>query len=125
MVRRRAWPPERCSFRALHALWVNRAASSLRRGKGKGRGAEGVGPAHREQGDGELFRVLEGFPDLAHDDKVDACTAPWNCSTPKCKAEGYYEWLSVTAQARKEQPDHRRPRPFGPRLGRMAGEQKE
>jgi len=26
----------------------------------------------------ELFRVLEGFPDLAHDDEVDACTTLGN-----------------------------------------------
>jgi hypothetical protein len=25
-------------------------------------------------GNEELFRVLEGFPDLAHDDEVDACS---------------------------------------------------
>ena len=28
----------------------------------------------------ELFRVLEGFPDLAHDDEADAAAEPWICS---------------------------------------------
>jgi len=29
----------------------------------------------------ELFRVLEGFPDVAHDDEVDACSGASKCST--------------------------------------------
>jgi hypothetical protein len=33
------------------------------------------------RGNEELFRVLEGFPDLAHDDEVDACTKPGTCSS--------------------------------------------
>jgi hypothetical protein len=35
-------------------LGVRRALSSLGGGKGYGRGAEGVGPSHRKEGDGEL-----------------------------------------------------------------------
>ena len=37
----------------------------------------------------ELFRILEGFPDLAHDDEVDACSgsAP-PCSTPPAHPDG-------------------------------------
>ena len=30
----------------------------------------------------DLFRVLEGFPDLAHDDEVDACSGALECSIP-------------------------------------------
>ena len=32
----------------------------------------------------DLFRVLEGFPELAHDDEVDTCSGPWKCSIPTC-----------------------------------------
>ena len=31
----------------------------------------------------ELFRVLEGFPDLAHDDEVDAC----QMRRPSCRPQ--------------------------------------
>jgi predicted phage terminase large subunit-like protein len=31
----------------------------------------------------ELFRVLEGFPELAHDDEVDACTGALEMLNPR------------------------------------------
>ena len=31
----------------------------------------------------DLFRVLEGFPDLAHDDEADACSGASKCSIHK------------------------------------------
>ena len=31
----------------------------------------------------ELFRVLEGFPDLAHDDEVDACSGTLEMLNPE------------------------------------------
>jgi predicted phage terminase large subunit-like protein len=34
----------------------------------------------------ELFRVLEGFPDLAHDDEVDACSGALEMLNPHMKS---------------------------------------
>jgi len=31
----------------------------------------------------ELLRILEGFPDLAHDDEVNPAAEPWKCSLPR------------------------------------------
>jgi len=39
----------------------------------------------------ELFRVLEGFPDLAHDDEVDACSEALEMLNPPMKDFGIYE----------------------------------
>ena len=39
----------------------------------------------------ELFRVLEGFPDLAHDDEVDACSGALEMLNPNMKGWGAYE----------------------------------
>jgi len=33
----------------------------------------------------ELFRVLEGFPDLAHDDEVDACSGALEMLNPQMR----------------------------------------
>jgi len=51
----------------------------------------------------ELFRILEGFPDLAHDDEVDACSGALEMLNPGMKSWGYYEWLRQKAEALKEQ----------------------
>ena len=39
----------------------------------------------------ELFRVLEGFPELAHDDEVDACSGALEMLNPHMKSWGFYE----------------------------------
>jgi predicted phage terminase large subunit-like protein len=39
----------------------------------------------------ELFRVLEGFPDLAHDDEVDACSGALEMLNPPMKGWGFFE----------------------------------
>src|SRR5580693_1653074 len=39
----------------------------------------------------ELFRVLEGFPDLAYDDEVDACSGALEMFSPNMKYWGIYE----------------------------------
>src|SRR6202043_3426356 len=39
----------------------------------------------------EVFRVLEGFPDLAHDDEVDACSGALEMLNPQMKSWGLYE----------------------------------
>jgi predicted phage terminase large subunit-like protein len=39
----------------------------------------------------DLFRVLEGFPDLAHDDEVDACSGALEMLNPQMKGFAQYE----------------------------------
>ena len=39
----------------------------------------------------DLFRVLEGFPDLAHDDEVDACNGALEMLNPDMKGYGIFE----------------------------------
>src|SRR5271169_2729269 len=39
----------------------------------------------------DLFRVLEGFPDLAHDDEVDACSGALEMLNPDMKSYGLFE----------------------------------
>ena len=51
----------------------------------------------------ELFRVLEGFPDLAHDDEVDACSGALEMLNPNMKHWGYIEWMRDEAEKKKEQ----------------------
>jgi hypothetical protein len=59
----------------------------------------------------ELFRVLEGFPDLAHDDEVDACSGALEMLNPGMKSRGFYEWARQTAEALKEQHKPEPPKP--------------
>ena len=40
----------------------------------------------------DLFRVLEGFPDLAHDDEVDACSGALEMLNPPMASWGLYEF---------------------------------
>ena len=39
----------------------------------------------------DLFRVLEGFPDLAHDDEVDACSGALEMLNPQMNSWGAFE----------------------------------
>jgi predicted phage terminase large subunit-like protein len=62
----------------------------------------------------DLFRILEGFPDLAHDDEVDACSGALEMLNPQMKGWGIYElyrreWLA--AQNSKSQPIQTVPQP--------------
>ena len=50
----------------------------------------------------ELFRVLEGFPDLAHDDEVDACSGALVMLNPPMSSWGIYELTRRRAQALEE-----------------------
>jgi len=58
----------------------------------------------------ELFRVLEGFPDLAHDDEVDACSGALEMLNPPMTSRAAYEIARqdaeaiLAAQQRKPQP---------------------
>ena len=47
----------------------------------------------------ELFRVLEGFPELAHDDEVDACSGALEMLNPQMKSWGTYERYRKKAEA--------------------------
>ena len=53
----------------------------------------------------ELFRVLEGFPDLAHDDEVDACSGALEMLNPQMNSWGIYE----AARRRAEKLKHPEP----------------
>jgi predicted phage terminase large subunit-like protein len=52
----------------------------------------------------DLFRVLEGFPDLAHDDEVDACSGALETLNPDMKGWGFFE----ATRRRVEQPQAER-----------------
>jgi predicted phage terminase large subunit-like protein len=56
----------------------------------------------------DLFRVLEGFPDLAHDDEVDACSGALEMLNPHMKGWGSYEAARRRAQELEQQ---RKPQP--------------
>jgi predicted phage terminase large subunit-like protein len=51
----------------------------------------------------DLFRVLEGFPDLAHDDEVDACSGALEMLNPAMKGWGVYELYRQQAEQAKAQ----------------------
>jgi predicted phage terminase large subunit-like protein len=72
----------------------------------------------------ELFRVLEGFPDLAHDDEVDACSGALEMLNPNSKDWGYIEWLREAAEEKKKQ---RQPEPREPNyaIGSVQWEEKQ
>jgi hypothetical protein len=53
----------------------------------------------------ELFRVLEGFPDLAHDDEVDACSGALELLNPQMSSWGLYELMRRKAQELKQQSE--------------------
>ena len=62
----------------------------------------------------ELFRVLEGFPDLAHDDEVDACSGALEMLNPPMSNSGifeYYRQLAEAAKRSKPQPVPTMPQP--------------
>ena len=46
----------------------------------------------------DLFRVLEGFPELAHDDEVDACSGALEMLNPNMKGWGIYELYRQQAE---------------------------
>jgi hypothetical protein len=50
-----------------------------------------LGKYRRGSWNEELFRVLEGFPELAHDDEVDACSGALEMLNPQMKGWGIYE----------------------------------
>src|SRR6201993_150931 len=53
----------------------------------------------------ELFRVLEGFPDLAHDDEVDTCSGALEMLNPQMKSWGIYELYRQEAEKLRDGND--------------------
>jgi Terminase RNaseH-like domain len=51
----------------------------------------------------ELFRVLEGFPDLAHDDQVGAWSGVLKMLNPQMKSWGLYELIRRQAEELEQQ----------------------
>ena len=56
------------------------------------------------------MRVLEGFPDLAHDDEVDACSGALEMLNPRMQSWGLYELMRGEMQALKEQREPQPPK---------------
>ena len=53
----------------------------------------------------ELFRVLEGFPDLAHDDEVDACSGVLEMLNPQMKGWNVFELYRRQAEELRAERD--------------------
>src|SRR5215470_9354603 len=49
----------------------------------------------------DLFGVLEGFPELAHDDEVDACSGALEILNPQMTSWGIYELYRQQAEQRQ------------------------
>ena len=49
-------------------------------------------------------RVLEGFPELAHDDEVDACSGALEMLNPRMNSWGIFEATRRRAEELKQQP---------------------
>src|SRR6516164_54692 len=68
----------------------------------------------------ELFRILEGFPDLAHDDEVDACSGALEMLNPHMNSRGLYEYYraqyEAAAQLQREPEKRKPPRPVNVRV---------
>ena len=54
----------------------------------------------------ELSRVLEGFPDLAHDDEVDACSGALEMLNPQMKSWGIFELYRQEAEKLRAGNEH-------------------
>ena len=47
--------------------------------------------------------MLEGFPDLAHDDEVDACSGALEMLNPQMASWGFYDTSTVVKPPREVQ----------------------
>src|SRR6201981_2182787 len=59
----------------------------------------------------ELFRVLEGFPDLGHDDEVDACSGALEMLNPNSKDWGFIRFMDENARQMREKQEQQRSQP--------------
>ena len=55
-----------------------------------------------------LFHILEGFPDIARDDEVDACSGALEMLNPHMKSWGIYELYRRQYQQQRGSGDHDR-----------------
>jgi predicted phage terminase large subunit-like protein len=62
----------------------------------------------------DLFRVLEGFPDLAHDDEVDACSGALEMLNPDMKSYGAFEAMRQRAEQLLAAQQRDKPQPTQP-----------
>ena len=73
----------------------------------------------------ELFRILEGFPDLAHDDEVDACSGALEMLNPQMIGRNVYELYraqyEADAQLQREPEKRKPPRPVNVRVKAPSG----
>jgi predicted phage terminase large subunit-like protein len=60
----------------------------------------------------ELFRVLEGFPELAHDDEVDACSGALEMLNPRMNSWGIFEATRRRAEELKQRPEPQPPKKY-------------
>ena len=59
----------------------------------------------------DLFRVLEGFPELAHDDEVDACGGALEILNPDIKGYAIYELYRQKAEELLAKQQRDKPQP--------------
>ena len=62
----------------------------------------------------DLFRILEGFPELAHDDEVDACSGALEMLNPNMKGWGAYELARRQAEQLRAEQHRDKPQPTQP-----------
>ena len=62
----------------------------------------------------DLFRVLEGFSDLAHDDEVDACSGALEMLNPHMKGWGSYEAARRRAKSSRSSASRNPPKSYTP-----------
>jgi predicted phage terminase large subunit-like protein len=62
----------------------------------------------------DLCRVLEGFPDLAHDDEVDACSGALELLNPEMKCRGLFEFYRQEVERVKAKRAAAAPKPVKP-----------
>jgi predicted phage terminase large subunit-like protein len=105
--------------RALSRFWVTPAPESgdklTRFGPFSSQCRAGNVKIRRGSWNEDLFRVLEGFPDLAHDDEVDACSGALEMLNPHMNGWGLYELYreqaEAAAQSSRSQPVQTVPQP--------------
>jgi len=62
----------------------------------------------------ELFRVLEGFPEFAHDDEVDACSGALEMLSPDMRNWGLHEHIRRELEKLKPTVNPAPPKPYTP-----------
>ena len=103
--------------RALSAFTVNPASETgdklTRFGPFSSQCRAGNVKIRRGSWNEELFRVFEGFPDLAHDDEVDACSGALVMLNPPMQSWAAYEIMRQRFEE-ADAPRQRKPQPAPP-----------